>query len=125
MLNPSSSLSVVERSEWGDPISFPSAYSSISNYAPYDTIPCNTPFNTSILITMSADDQRVSVWSVLKWAARMRERSGEVYGSDGGRKLVCKIGKGYGHWEGDEGRKMEDMASECAFLCQELGVVVV
>ncbi|KAJ3054424.1 hypothetical protein HK097_001829, partial [Rhizophlyctis rosea] len=122
MLNPSSSLSIVERSEWGDPISSPSAYDYISNYAPYDTIPHNAPFNTSILITMSADDQRVSVLAVLKWVARMRERNREIYGMDGGRKLLCKIGEGYGHWEGDPGRRLEGMALECAFLCRELGL---
>ncbi|KAJ3043221.1 hypothetical protein HDV00_005541 [Rhizophlyctis rosea] len=130
MLTPDSPLASVEREEWGDPMNDSAAYDYIAKYAPYDIIPVDGKFNTSVLVTISKEDQRVSPWQVLKWVARMRGRNLGVYGvGEGGgleglerRNLVLRMRSGHGHDVADQGVKMEDAAVECAFLVKELGL---
>jgi len=73
MLDETLPLTVIERDEWGDPLSDPEIYRAMLEYSPYDNVrPVSYP---DVLATTGLEDPRVGFWEPAKWVQKLRAAS--------------------------------------------------
>ena len=72
MQDENSPLTIPDRDEWGDPLADQQIFDEMRGYSPYDNLSINK--YPKMLITAATNDQRVPLWSVLKYVKRLRER---------------------------------------------------
>ncbi|ORX88834.1 prolyl oligopeptidase [Basidiobolus meristosporus CBS 931.73] len=121
MLNPNLPLTQVEYTEWGNPLETARVYQYLSDYAPYDNIPVESPQLSdmpAILVTTGLRDQRVPPWQPLKWTARLRSRIPKFYDNPEARSSLLLKAEDGGHFgaSNDQQSRIEELAFELAFL---------
>jgi oligopeptidase B len=79
MLNPDSPLTTTEYEMWGNPLSSRHEFESLLSISPYDTIPTALDNGPAMWLTAGMHDQRVQVWQVAKFAARLRDTLPRIY----------------------------------------------
>ncbi len=114
MLDASLPLTVPEYEEWGDP-NDEQFFHYMLSYSPYDNLrPASYP---AMLIKTSLYDSQVMYWEPAKYVARLRTLKQDNHPL----LLVTNMQAGHG---GASGRYdyLKEIAFDCAFLLQELGL---
>jgi oligopeptidase B len=115
MSDPTLPLTPPEWTEWGNPISDPTAYRYIRSYSPYENVAAKDYPN--ILVTAGLTDPRVTYWEPAKWVARLRALKTD------GNLLLFKTNMDAGH-HGAAGRfdRLKETALAYAFLLYVFGL---
>ncbi len=102
--------------EWGDPITDPKAYETITAYSPYDNIRNDVEY-PPLLATGGLTDYRVTYWEPAKWVARMRAEAK-------GGPFFLKMNMDAGH-SGSAARfeRLKERTHDYAFALRIFGLV--
>ena len=107
-------LTVIEGDEWGDPLHDQAVYEYMKSYTPYENVRQDAGGYPRILAVTSLNDTRVLYVEPAKWAARLREAGADVL-------LKTEMSAGHG---GVSGRynAWRERAFELAWLLDVLGL---